>query len=167
MALNREIYTKILFGSISLIVELIGCSVFGVAQTPIIDTGIERTDSIVELLIVDSDADSNSPINIAMVEKAPEFPGGELAMRKWLAENISIPEICFIARVKGAVEASFVIENDGRIGEVKITKPLHPTIDREFVTVLRKMPKWTPGSNNGKPVKVTYIVPMNIDCSKH
>lgn len=100
--------------------------------------------------------------NIAMVEQKPEFVGGEAAMYKWLSENIVYPSAASEEGVQGRVVVEFVVGKDGSITNVRVLRPRHPALDKEAVRVVKAMPKWIPGRNNGQPVKVTYTLPVTF-----
>lgn len=102
------------------------------------------------------------PVNIAMVEQKPSFPGGDAAMYKWLGEQIVYPAAASEEGASGKVTVQFIVEKDGRITGVRVVRGKHPALDAEAVRVIKKMPKWTPGRNNGQPVRVTYNLPVNF-----
>lgn len=102
------------------------------------------------------------PVSIAMVEQKPEFPGGEAEMYKWLSNNIVYPSAASEEGVQGRVVVEFVVGKDGSISHVRVVRPRHPAIDKEALRVVKAMPKWMPGRNNGQPVKVTYTLPVTF-----
>ena len=104
----------------------------------------------------------DEPVSIAMVEQKPEFPGGEAAMYKWLGDNIVYPSAASEEGVQGRVVGEFVVGKDGSITNVRVVRPRHPALDKEALRVVKAMPKWVPGRNNGQPVKVTYTLPVTF-----
>jgi len=106
------------------------------------------------------------PVNVAMVEQKPSFPGGDAAMMKWLGENISYPAAASEEGVEGRVTVQFIVEKDGSVSNVIVVRGKHPALDAEAVRVVKKMPKWTPGRNNGQPVRVTYNLPVTFRLQK-
>ena len=100
--------------------------------------------------------------NIAMVEQKPEFPGGDAAMYKWLGDHINYPAAAAEEGVSGRVVVEFVVSKTGSIENVKVLRGRHPALDKEAVRVVKAMPKWQPGRNNGQPVKVTYTLPVTF-----
>ena len=96
------------------------------------------------------------------VDQQPEFPGGEAAMYKWLGDNIVYPSAASEEGVQGRVVVEFVVGKDGSISNVKVVRPRHPALDKEALRVVKAMPKWLPGRNNGQPVKVTYTLPVTF-----
>jgi len=122
--------------------------------------------AIKEEVIAAPVVEEEQPINIAMVEQKPEFNGGEAALYKWLNENIVYPTIASEEGVEGRVVVEFVIDKDGSVTNVRVVRPRHPALDKEAVRVVKSMPKWIPGRNNGQPVKVTYTLPVTFRLAK-
>lgn len=102
------------------------------------------------------------PMNIAIVEQKPSFPGGDAAMYSWLSNNINYPAAASEEGIQGKVTVQFIVEKDGRISNVHVVRGKHPALDAEAKRVVSKMPKWTPGRNNGQPVRVIYNLPVNF-----
>ncbi len=100
--------------------------------------------------------------NIAMVEQKPEFPGGDAAMYKWLGDHINYPAAASEEGVQGRVVVEFVVSKTGSIENVRVLRGRHPALDKEAMRVVKSMPKWQPGRNNGQPVKVTYTLPVTF-----
>lgn len=95
-----------------------------------------------------------------IVEMMPQYPGGLAAMLKYIRENIKYPEQAMKERIQGRVTVSFIIEKDGSISDVKAVRSVHPLLDKEAVRMVKSMPKWSPGKNNGKPVRVRFNLPV-------
>jgi len=95
------------------------------------------------------------------VEEKPSFPGGKKAFYKFLGKNLKWP-LDDETYVQGRVLISFVVESDGRLTNFKVEKKLWPELDSEALRVLKKSPKWIPGKQNGKLVRVRYTVPINF-----
>jgi len=117
---------------------------------------------IKEEVIEQPKVEEEQPMNIAMVEQKPQFPGGEGEMYKWLSSNIVYPPAAAEEGVSGRVVVEFVVGKDGSITNVRIVRPRHPALDKEALRVVKAMPKWIPGRNNGQPVKVTYTLPVTF-----
>ncbi|MBD5220328.1 MAG: energy transducer TonB [Bacteroidales bacterium] len=117
---------------------------------------------ITEQVIEEPKVVDEQPMSIAMVEQKPEFPGGEAAMYKWLSDNIVYPSAASEEGVQGRVVVEFVVDRDGSITNVKVVRQRHPALDKEALRVIKAMPKWIPGRNNGQPVKVTYTLPVTF-----
>ena len=97
-----------------------------------------------------------------VVEQMPEYPGGFQALFEYLGQNVKYPEDAEKQKVEGRVLANFVVETDGSISNVKVIKPAFPSLDAEAVRVLSAMPKWKPGMQSGKVVRVKFTVPINF-----
>ena len=127
----------------------------------------EGTNDLNKIIIKDEviaapKVEEEQPMTIAMVEQKPEFNGGEAAMYKWLSDNIVYPSAASEEGVQGRVVVEFVVGKDGSITNVRVVRPRHPALDKEAVRVVKAMPKWIPGRNNGQPVKVTYTLPVTF-----
>jgi protein TonB len=96
----------------------------------------------------------------AYVEQPPQFPGGEKELMKWLSENMKYPPIAQEKGIQGRVVLRFVVSPDGSIGQVEVQRSLDPSCDKEAVRVVKNMPKWTPGKQNGNAVFVYYTLPV-------
>ena len=96
------------------------------------------------------------------VEQKPAFPGGEAALMKWLSSNIVYPVMAQEEGAQGRVVVQFVVEKDGRIGQVKVVRGRHPELDKEAVRVVKSLPKFIPGKNNGQTVRWWFTLPVNF-----
>ena len=95
-----------------------------------------------------------------VVENKPEFPGGTTALMKFLGDNIKYPVIAQENGIQGSVIINFVVERDGSISDVQIVRGQDPSLDKEAVRVIKTMPKWTPGEQGNKPVRVRFTLPV-------
>lgn len=95
-----------------------------------------------------------------IVEQQPLFPGGPTALMKYLSENTKYPVVAQENGVQGRVTVQFVVEKDGSISDVHVLKGVDPSLDKEAVRVVKSMPRWTPGKQNGITVRVNYRVPV-------
>jgi len=143
----------------------------------IVDNDVEIED---ELKIEDTEADDETIIDVApvvvaekeeeedaaevffIVEEMPEFPGGELALRKWIANEIKYPVIAQENGIQGKVYVTFVVGKDGSINNATVARGVDPSLDKEALRVVNALPKWKPGKQRGKPVNVSYTVPINF-----
>lgn len=108
-------------------------------------------------------ADSTAKEEVFMVaEQMPEFPGGMKEMLKFLQENVKYPENAMKNNVQGRVIVQFVIEKDGTPTEFKVARSVDPDLDAEALRVLQTMPKWKPGMQRGKIVRVKFTVPVSF-----
>lgn len=98
-----------------------------------------------------------------VVEKMPEYPGGIGAMHDFLAKNIEFPQTAIETGIKGTVYLYFIVEKDGSISNIKIIRGIGGGCDQEAGRVISKMPKWNPGSQRGKPVRVSFNIPVVFD----
>ena len=115
-----------------------------------------KTADVTDIKINKADADTIFDV----VEVAPEFPGGMDQMAKYLSENIKYPEEAKDKGISGRVYIEFVIEKDGAVSNVKVMKSIGGGCDEEGVRVVNAMPKWKPGMQKGKPVRVHYVLPI-------
>ena len=90
----------------------------------------------------------------------PSFPGGDAALMSYLANNIHYPTVAAENGVQGHVVVGFVVECDGSITDVSVLRGVDPSLDREAMRVVKSMPRWTPGKQNGSAVRVKYQVPV-------
>ena len=96
------------------------------------------------------------------VEQMPTFPGGDGEMMKYLGKNIRYPAAAQRAGVEGLVVLSFVVSSTGEISDIQVVKQLGAGTDEEAVRVVKSMPKWTPGKQNGRAVPVRYTLPVRF-----
>ena len=95
-----------------------------------------------------------------VVEEMPHFPGGPAALQAFLSSNTKYPVVAQENGVQGRVIVSFVVERDGSITDVRVVRSVDPSLDREASRVVRSMPRWSPGKQNGSTVRVKYTVPV-------
>ena len=96
------------------------------------------------------------------VEQMPEFPGGLSACMSYIARNVKYPTIALENGIQGRVVVQFCVEKDGSISNTVATKSVNPYLDKEALRVVSSMPKWTPGKQKGKPVRVKYTLPVHF-----
>ena len=94
------------------------------------------------------------------VEQMPEYPGGMQAMIEFLQTNMKYPEDAAKQKVEGRVIVQFVVETDGSVTDVHVAKQVFPSLDAEAIRVVKAMPKWTPGKDKGRVVRVKYNLPI-------
>lgn len=100
------------------------------------------------------------------VEEMPEFPGGMPALIEFLQTNIKYPEDAIKQDVGGRVMVMFVVETNGSISNVRVARKVFPSLDKEAVRVVKAMPKWKPGKEKGRPVRVNYTLPVVFSVKK-
>lgn len=97
-----------------------------------------------------------------IVEEMPEYPGGLNKLTDYLAKNIKYPQMARESGIQGRVFVNFVVEPDGSVSNVNVMRSLGGGCDEEAVRVVKNMPKWKPGKQRGKPVRVSYILPIQF-----
>ena len=102
---------------------------------------------------------------LEVVEEMPQFPGGMRACMQFLARNVKYPASAQEAGKQGKVLVSFVVNTDGTIVDTQVVKSISPDLDKEALRVIGLMPKWQPGKQKGKPVRVKYTMPINFQLS--
>lgn len=95
-----------------------------------------------------------------VVEQMPSYPGGNKALMKFLSKNIKYPQIAADNGIQGKVYLKFVIERNGSVGEVIVLRGVDKSLDKEAVRVVKSMPKWKPGKQRGKAVRVWFNLPV-------
>jgi protein TonB len=131
-----------------------------------------------ELEIEDSDADMDEEVEIreveeeeeeedeaqvfVIVEDMPVFPGGNAKLQSWINKRVKYPIIAQENGITGRVFISFVVNKVGNVEQVRVVRGVDPSLDKEAVRVIKSMPKWKPGKQRGKAVKVSYTVPINF-----
>ena len=125
-----------------------------------VDLGLD--DEIVDLPEDDVDVVIEEEPIADFAEVEPTFPGGEAAMMEWIQENIQYPQLAVEMGEQGIVYVQFVVNKDGSIEKVKIMRGVSDALDGEAKRVVRKMPRWTPGEQAGKKVRVRYTLPIHF-----
>lgn len=97
-----------------------------------------------------------------IVESMPEFPGGQQAMLEFIARNIKYPPLARESGIQGRVFVNFVVEPDGSVSNVKVIRGIGGGCDEEAIRVVQSMPKWVPGRQRGKPVRVSFTLPVRF-----
>lgn len=96
------------------------------------------------------------------VEKNPEFPGGEIKFNEYIKNNLKYPEYARKNDVEGRVFLTLIVEKDGSLSNIKVIRGIAAGCDEEAIRLLKNSPKWTPGINDGHPVRVSYVVPIEF-----
>ena len=97
-----------------------------------------------------------------IVEEMPAFPGGEAKLMEYVAKNIKYHQIARETGIQGRVFVGFVVEPDGSVSNVKVLRGIGGGCDEEAMRVVKSMPKWKPGKQRGKAVRVSYMLPVNF-----
>ena len=114
-----------------------------------------------EIALEKESADKSQKV-FDVVDEMPEFPGGSNAMFEYIAKNVKYPAEAEKAGVVGRVIATFVVDKDGSISNAKVVRSVHPALDAEALRLIKGMPKWTPGKQNGEAVSVKFTVPISF-----
>lgn len=97
---------------------------------------------------------------LVWAEQMPEFPGGEVALRTYIAEHTEYPPLATENGIQGTVYVRFVVKKNGSVGEVQVTRGVDPLLDEEALRVVKSLPKFKPGIQGGRPVNVWFSVPI-------
>ena len=110
--------------------------------------------------VIAAEPASPEPKVYDMVEKMPSFPGGSEALKEYLKKNTRYPnpDAC----IQGRVVVVFVVDEKGNLSDVKVARSVEPSLDAEAVRIVKSMPRWNPGMQNGKAVKVRYTLPVTF-----
>ena len=129
-----------------------------------VNTEDDKTEEIVIAAPVEAPVEEEEEeVVFVVVESMPEFPGGQQALFKYLSENVKYPVIAQENGIQGRVICQFVVNKDGSIVDVEVVRSGgDPSLDKEAVRVIKSMPKWKPGKQRGKAVRVKYTVPVNF-----
>ena len=124
-----------------------------------------------EIEIEDTESDEEEAIEIIeeddeeifmVVENMPKFPGGDLGLMKYIQKNVKYPPIAKEYNITGKVYISFVVDKSGSVTNVKVVRGVDKNLDAEAVRVIKSLPKYKPGKQRGKPVRVMFTVPINF-----
>ncbi|WP_395064074.1 energy transducer TonB [Flavobacterium sp.] len=110
--------------------------------------------------------DENIIYNIAGIEVKPDFPGGDKYLFSFISKNFQYTDEMKENELKGKIIASFIVEKDGSISAIKVTRSIGFGTEKEVIRVLNSMPKWAPGEQNGKKVRCSYVIPIMIYATK-
>ncbi len=125
------------------------------------DQSSAQVEAYVAPAVVEEEEESAQQI-FTVVETMPEFPGGQGALLQFLAKSIKYPVIAQENGIQGRVTCSFVVNKDGSIVDAEVIRGVDPSLDKEAIRVINTMPKWSPGKQRGKPVRVKYTVPVTF-----
>lgn len=110
--------------------------------------------------VVEEEEEEAAQQIFTVVEEMPDFPGGQMELLKYLGKSIKYPVIAQENGIQGRVVCAFVINRDGSIVDAEVLRGVDPSLDKEALRVINSMPKWKPGKQRGKPVRVKYTVPV-------
>ena len=121
---------------------------------------IETTESD-EMVAIEIEEESDEEF-FMVVENMPEFPGGELGLMKYIQKNVKYPPIAKEYNITGKVYVSFIVDKSGSVTDVKIVRGVDKSLDAEAVRVVKSLPKYKPGKQRGKAVRVMFTIPINF-----
>jgi protein TonB len=128
-----------------------------------IDAEADELTEIEEYIPVEMDEEESGEAEIfTVVEESPGFPGGDVARIRYLQENIRYPQMARESGIQGTVYVTFVVEKDGRVTDVRILRGIGGGCDEEAIRVINAMPRWNPGKQRGKPVRVQFNMPIKF-----
>ena len=120
-------------------------------------------DTEVEIMEFEEEAEDEEAEIFFIVEDMPSFQGkGQDGFRNWIGQNLQYPEIAAENGISGRVFVKFVVEGDGSISNVELVRGVDPALDKEAIRVIKASPKWAPGKQRGKPVRVSFTFPINF-----
>jgi len=125
------------------------------------DTEIDEDTEVEFDITLEEEETDDAPV-FFIVEEMPQFPGGDTELRKYIAQSVKYPVIAQENGIQGRVYVQFVVGTDGGVTQVKVARGVDPNLDKEAIRVVESMPKWKPGKQRGKAVKVSYTVPINF-----
>lgn len=126
-----------------------------------INAEVDQQEVIEEYVPVEVEEDEVQEQEIfQIVEEMPSFPGGEAKLMEYVAKNIKYPQIARETGIQGRVFVGFVVEPDGSISNVKLLRGIGGGCDEEAMRVIKSLPKWKPGKQRGKAVRVSYQIPV-------
>ena len=128
-----------------------------------ISTEDNKEEVVIAAPVEAPEEEEEEEVVFVVVESMPEFPGGQQALFKFLGENVKYPVIAQENGIQGRVICQFVVNKDGSIVDAVVVRSSgEPSLDKEALRVINSMPKWKPGKQRGKPVRVKYTVPVNF-----
>ena len=129
---------------------------------PIFSNEADETTEVefVQAVVLEKEKEKDVPVIFA--SKMPVFPGGDIGLMKYIADNINYPNIAREQGIEGKVYVRFCVTKFGTVNRVSIARGADPILDKEAIRVVKKLPKWEPGENGGRKVSVWYTVPINF-----
>lgn len=112
--------------------------------------------------VVEEEEEEAAQQIFTVVEEMPDFPGGQAELLKFIAKSIKYPVIAQENGIQGRVICAFVVNKDGSVVDAEVLRGVDPALDKEALRVIGTMPKWKPGKQRGKPVRVKYTVPITF-----
>jgi protein TonB len=138
--------------------------IIGMGSCSIMQKTVQQTDTAISKPLdkQNEQVEDNSLFDVQSIDTPPEFRGGNEARLKYLSKNMNYPKEARNSDIQGAIYLNFIIERDGSITNVKVIRGIGGGCDEEAARVVRNMPKWEPGLKNGKPVRVSFMMPIKF-----
>ena len=133
-----------------------------VEAVEIVSEDDETEEIIIDVPVAAPIEEEEEEVIFQVVEKMPQFPGGPQALFEYLSKNIRYPVIAQENGLQGRGICQFVVNSDGSIVDIVVVRSVDPSLDKEAVRVIESMPKWQPGEQRGKAVRVKYTLPVNF-----
>lgn len=138
-----------------------------VEELKVVDAGVKTQEGTKDAPLIIEDPgeaviEGSGDAPFISVEQMPAFPGGEGEMQKYIYRNYRYPPMARENNIQGTVFMQFVVERDGSVSEVKVLRGLSRDVDEEAIRVIKSLPKFTPGRQNGRPVRVFYNLPIRL-----
>ena len=128
-----------------------------------INTEDDKEEVVIAAPVEAPEEEEEEEVIFVVVESMPEFPGGQQALFKYINENVKYPVIAQENGIQGRVICQFVVNKDGSIVDIEVVRSGgDPSLDKEAIRVIKSMPKWKPGKQRGKPVRVKFTLPVNF-----
>jgi len=125
-----------------------------------INTEDDKSEVVIQAPVEIQEEEEEDNVVFVIVENKPEFPGGDAALMKYIADNIKYPVIAQENGIQGRVICQFVVNKDGSIVDINVVRSVDPSLDKEAIRVIKSMPKWKPGKQRGKAVRVKFTLPI-------
>ena len=133
-----------------------------IEEDDIIDTDIENSNSPVETVKKETPTKEEEAKVFDVVDEMPSFPGGDAELMRFLHDHMKYPAVAEENGIQGKVIVNFIVERDGSISNAQIKKSVDSSLDKEAIRLIKSMPRWIPGKQNGSTVRVRYTVPVNF-----
>ena len=138
-------------------------------EADVVETSVQGTEENHEAVAIkevakpmEEEVDDMDADFFIIVEEMPSFPGGQKALMEFMGKNIKYPTVSQETGVQGKVIVQFVVDKDGSIINPTVVRSIDPYLDKEALRVIKSMPKWKPGMQRGKAVRVKYTVPVTF-----
>ncbi len=132
-------------------------------EMEVLDMEATEEDEIIAEVEVEEEQEEQEEQIFMIAENPPQFPGGDLELRKFVAKNIKYPAIARENDITGTVYIRFVVTKTGVVDRVQLVRGVDPLLDKEAVRVVKTLPKWKPGKQRGVPVSVYYTMPIKFE----